>query len=213
MFVVFFCVGPSCRHIKKGTDQTLLKKLSGDSDLTSCQDCNHEENKENISNTLQQDSEQEQETPVVWMCLKCGHRVSLFNPFILKILTVYEVTFLLNDQMYLFYQGCGRNSENQHAIKHYETPRSDPHCLVICLDSWSVWWVCYCGVLITETYRVCLKWEVPVHFFFAKPPGVTYVMTKSSTPERDIWLSWWPNLKNKPLRRRVGPIEKFSISV
>ncbi|KAM6933705.1 ubiquitin carboxyl-terminal hydrolase 16 [Xenentodon cancila] len=45
------------------------------------------------------------------MCLKCGHR------------------------------GCGRHSESQHAIKHYETPRSDPHCLVVSLDNWSVW--CY----------------------------------------------------------------------
>ncbi|XP_035478575.2 ubiquitin carboxyl-terminal hydrolase 16 isoform X2 [Scophthalmus maximus] len=45
------------------------------------------------------------------MCLKCGHR------------------------------GCGRHSENQHAIKHYETPRSDPHCLVVSMDNWSVW--CY----------------------------------------------------------------------
>ncbi|XP_035535706.1 ubiquitin carboxyl-terminal hydrolase 16 [Morone saxatilis] len=106
--------GPSCRHIKKGTDQTLLKKLSGNSDWTSCQDCKHEENeenKENISATLPQESEEDHETAGVWMCLKCGHR------------------------------GCGRNSENQHAIKHYETPRSDPHCLVISLDSWSVW--CY----------------------------------------------------------------------
>ncbi|KAM9359034.1 ubiquitin carboxyl-terminal hydrolase 16 [Symphorus nematophorus] len=103
--------GPSCRHIKKGTDQTLLKKLSGNSDWTNCQDCKHEENKENISTTVQQESEEEQETAAIWMCLKCGHR------------------------------GCGRNSENQHAIKHYETPRSDPHCLVISLDNWSVW--CY----------------------------------------------------------------------
>ncbi|XP_076590605.1 ubiquitin carboxyl-terminal hydrolase 16 [Chaetodon auriga] len=101
--------GPSCRHIKKGTDQTLLKKLN--SDCTRCQDCKHEENKEKISTSLQQDPEVEQQTAGVWMCLKCGHR------------------------------GCGRNSENQHAIKHYETPRSDPHCLVISLDSWSVW--CY----------------------------------------------------------------------
>ncbi|XP_058601567.1 ubiquitin carboxyl-terminal hydrolase 16 isoform X1 [Onychostoma macrolepis] len=38
------------------------------------------------------------------------------------------------------YIGCGR-SENQHAIKHYETPRSEPHCLVLSLDVWSVW--CY----------------------------------------------------------------------
>ncbi|XP_029301737.1 ubiquitin carboxyl-terminal hydrolase 16 [Cottoperca gobio] len=106
--------GPSCRHIKKGTEQTLLKKLSGNSDWTNCQDCKHEENeenKENISTTGPQEPEEEKETTPTWMCLKCGHR------------------------------GCGRNSENQHAIKHYETPRSEPHCLVISLDNWSVW--CY----------------------------------------------------------------------
>ncbi|XP_056297292.1 ubiquitin carboxyl-terminal hydrolase 16 [Pseudoliparis swirei] len=103
--------GPSCRHIKKGTDQTIIKKLSGNSDWTRCQDCKHEENKENISTTVPQDSEEEKETTAIWMCLKCGNI------------------------------GCGRNSENQHAIKHNETPRSDPHCLVISLDNWSVW--CY----------------------------------------------------------------------
>lgn len=81
---VFFLIGPSCRHIKKGTDQTLLKKLSGNSNLTSCQDCNNEENKENISSSAQeQDSGKSQETPVVWMCLKCGHRVSLYVQLIL----------------------------------------------------------------------------------------------------------------------------------
>ncbi|KAM6286428.1 ubiquitin carboxyl-terminal hydrolase 16 isoform 3-T5 [Spheniscus humboldti] len=37
--------------------------------------------------------------------------------------------------------GCGRNSPEQHALKHYTTPRSDPHCLVLSLDNWSVW--CY----------------------------------------------------------------------
>ncbi|XP_051521534.1 ubiquitin carboxyl-terminal hydrolase 16-like isoform X2 [Myxocyprinus asiaticus] len=57
------------------------------------------------------EDELHKESPAVWMCLKCGHR------------------------------GCGRSSENQHAIKHYETPRSDPHCLVLSLDVWCVW--CY----------------------------------------------------------------------
>ncbi|XP_074535533.1 ubiquitin carboxyl-terminal hydrolase 16 [Halichoeres trimaculatus] len=107
----FDLTGPSCRHIKKGTDQTLLKKLSGNSDWIHCQDCKHEENKENIGSTQPQEAEEENEGVPVWMCLKCGHR------------------------------GCGRSSENTHAIKHYETPRSDPHCLVISLDNWSVW--CY----------------------------------------------------------------------
>uniref|UniRef100_A0A672FZ17 Ubiquitin carboxyl-terminal hydrolase n=1 Tax=Salarias fasciatus TaxID=181472 RepID=A0A672FZ17_SALFA len=97
----------SCRHIMKGTDKTLLKKLASISDWTSCQDCKHEEDKENISTDQPEDSE----TAGMWMCLKCGHR------------------------------GCGRNSENRHAIQHFETPRSEPHCLVVSLDSWSVW--CY----------------------------------------------------------------------
>uniref|UniRef100_A0A4W5M3W9 Ubiquitin carboxyl-terminal hydrolase n=1 Tax=Hucho hucho TaxID=62062 RepID=A0A4W5M3W9_9TELE len=61
--------------------------------------------------TVQAPSEETSETPTTWMCLKCGHR------------------------------GCGRTSEDQHAIKHYEKPRSDPHCLVLNLDNWSVW--CY----------------------------------------------------------------------
>lgn len=52
-----------------------------------------------------------EENPSIWLCLKCGH------------------------------QGCGRNSQEQHALKHYETPRSELHCLVLNLDNWSVW--CY----------------------------------------------------------------------
>ncbi|KAM4702191.1 ubiquitin carboxyl-terminal hydrolase 16 isoform 1-T2 [Discoglossus pictus] len=65
-----------------------------------------------VDNPSKDAPEEEQlEEPSVWLCLKCGHR------------------------------GCGRNSEHQHAIKHYSTPRSEPHCLVLNFDTWSVW--CY----------------------------------------------------------------------
>lgn len=130
---MFFFAGPSCRHIKKGTDQTLFKKLSENSNWTSCQDCKNEENKEEINTCMQQGCEEEQETPSIWMCLKCGHGVSFVKHLIQQC-----VQFCLKCR-FVFYQGCGRNSEHQHAIKHYETPHSDPHCLVISLDSWSVW--------------------------------------------------------------------------
>uniref|UniRef100_A0A4W3JG70 Ubiquitin carboxyl-terminal hydrolase n=1 Tax=Callorhinchus milii TaxID=7868 RepID=A0A4W3JG70_CALMI len=50
-------------------------------------------------------------SPDIWMCLKCG------------------------------YQGCSRNSEDQHSLKHSQATRSDPHCIVINLESWSIW--CY----------------------------------------------------------------------
>ncbi|XP_023799248.1 ubiquitin carboxyl-terminal hydrolase 16 isoform X1 [Cyanistes caeruleus] len=57
------------------------------------------------------EDEETDEGTSIWLCLKCGHR------------------------------GCDRNSPDQHALKHYERPRSDPHCLVLSLDNWSVW--CY----------------------------------------------------------------------
>ncbi|KAM8853403.1 ubiquitin carboxyl-terminal hydrolase 16 isoform 1-T1 [Synchiropus picturatus] len=102
---------PSCRHIRKGTDQTIIKKVPASCKWTTCQDCNEQDEGENADAELMQELEDEADAVAVWMCLKCGHR------------------------------GCGRHSENKHAIKHYETPRSDPHCLVISLDQWSVW--CY----------------------------------------------------------------------
>ncbi|ERE75543.1 ubiquitin carboxyl-terminal hydrolase 16 isoform X2 [Cricetulus griseus] len=62
-------------------------------------------------NKVKEGPEEEAEDPSVWLCLKCGH------------------------------QGCGRDSQEQHALKHYSTPRSEPHYLVLSLDNWSVW--CY----------------------------------------------------------------------
>lgn len=98
-FFIFFCLflGPSCRHIKKGTDQTLLKKL-GNPDWMTCQDCKHEENKENMIDSLSQDSEEDKETPPVWMCLKCGHRVSFFCPIYHSCFNhVYSNIFLIDE--------------------------------------------------------------------------------------------------------------------
>ncbi|XP_062371380.1 ubiquitin carboxyl-terminal hydrolase 16 isoform X2 [Cinclus cinclus] len=65
------------------------------------------------SKTQEKAEEEEEETEgtSIWLCLKCGHR------------------------------GCDRSSPDQHALKHYKTPRSDPHSLVLSLDNWSVW--CY----------------------------------------------------------------------
>lgn len=85
-----------------------------------------------------------------------------------------------------FYQGCGRTSESQHAIKHYETPRSDPHCLVISLDNWSVWWarVCCCGVLISVQ---CVNNSVLIVPFFHMLPNLQVLL---------VW--WWsPVLENR----------------
>ncbi|XP_070263412.1 ubiquitin carboxyl-terminal hydrolase 16 isoform X4 [Myotis yumanensis] len=106
---------PVCRHIRKGLEQSILKKALVNVEWNICQDCK-------TDNKVKDKSEEEtEENPSVWLCLKCGH------------------------------QGCGRNSQEQHALKHYLTPRSEPHCLVLSLDNWSVWcYLCddevqYCG--------------------------------------------------------------------
>ncbi|XP_012665152.1 ubiquitin carboxyl-terminal hydrolase 16 isoform X2 [Otolemur garnettii] len=77
-------------------------------------------------NKVKDKSEEEtEENPSVWLCLKCGH------------------------------QGCGRNSQEQHALKHYMTLRSEPHCLVLSLDNWSVWcYLCDCEVQYGSSSRL-----------------------------------------------------------
>ncbi|XP_009273693.1 PREDICTED: ubiquitin carboxyl-terminal hydrolase 45 isoform X3 [Aptenodytes forsteri] len=47
----------------------------------------------------------------IWLCLKCGS------------------------------QGCSKTSEGQHSLKHFQTARAEPHCIVINLSTWIIW--CY----------------------------------------------------------------------
>ncbi|XP_064026256.1 ubiquitin carboxyl-terminal hydrolase 45 isoform X2 [Pogoniulus pusillus] len=47
----------------------------------------------------------------VWLCLKCGS------------------------------QGCSKNSEGQHSLKHFQMARTEPHCIVVSLSTWIIW--CY----------------------------------------------------------------------
>ncbi|XP_077159722.1 ubiquitin carboxyl-terminal hydrolase 45 isoform X3 [Paroedura picta] len=39
------------------------------------------------------------------------------------------------------YLGCSQNSEVQHSLKHFQTSRAEPHCIVINISTWIVW--CY----------------------------------------------------------------------
>lgn len=63
------CQGPSCSHIRKGIDHSLFKRTAPDVDWNSCQDC------QGGLNTNSED-EINGEPQVLWVCLKCGHRVS-----------------------------------------------------------------------------------------------------------------------------------------
>ncbi|XP_041114634.1 ubiquitin carboxyl-terminal hydrolase 16-like isoform X2 [Polyodon spathula] len=94
-----------CPHTRKVLDLSLIKKAVQDGMLNACQDCKGDE-KEGDSIEIENT-----ESPLIWVCLKCGHR------------------------------GCGRDSDQQHAIKHFEKSHSDPHCLVVSLENWNIW--CY----------------------------------------------------------------------
>lgn len=59
----YTCVGVTCTHIRKGLDSTWLRKTSPDESWNTCEVCEPENG-------------DGRETPAVWMCLKCGHRVS-----------------------------------------------------------------------------------------------------------------------------------------
>ncbi|XP_013788521.1 ubiquitin carboxyl-terminal hydrolase 16-like [Limulus polyphemus] len=68
--------------------------------------------KKDVSSSQENPSEDDVlEDHSVWMCLQCGHL------------------------------GCGRFSENKHALHHYQTPHSDSHCVVVNTTNWGVW--CY----------------------------------------------------------------------
>ncbi|XP_075053233.1 ubiquitin carboxyl-terminal hydrolase 16 [Mixophyes fleayi] len=97
---------PTCKHIRKGLDEGVVKRALINVEWHVCQDC-QADGKENGNDEEEECGEED----VVWLCLKCGHR------------------------------GCGRYSERQHALNHYNTPRSEPHCLVLNVGDWNVW--CY----------------------------------------------------------------------
>ncbi|XP_016128381.1 ubiquitin carboxyl-terminal hydrolase 16 [Sinocyclocheilus grahami] len=83
------------------------------------------------------------------------------------------------------HRGCGR-SENQHAIKHYETPRSEPHCLVLSLDVWSVWcYICDDDVQFSSTGQLA-QLITNIRKQVLSDPGKRSSNRKSKTEESSV---------------------------
>ncbi|OWK01485.1 USP45 [Cervus elaphus hippelaphus] len=53
--------------------------------------------------------------PDIWLCLKCGFQCSIYL------------------------QGCGKNSEGQHSLKHFKSWRAELHCIIVNLSTWIIW--------------------------------------------------------------------------
>ncbi|XP_016355493.1 ubiquitin carboxyl-terminal hydrolase 16-like isoform X1 [Sinocyclocheilus anshuiensis] len=83
------------------------------------------------------------------------------------------------------HRGCGR-LENQHAIKHYETPRSEPHCLVLSLDVWSVWcYICDDEVQFSSTGQLA-QLITNIRKQVLSDPGKRSSNRKSKTEESSV---------------------------
>lgn len=111
--------GPRCSHLNKAINvNTMRKALKQLGSLNQCTSCSRE-------STSGRKAQETPESPVVegsedlgeaaeitlWVCLQCGHL------------------------------GCDRNSKEKHALKHYQTPRSASHAVVLNITTWVVW--CY----------------------------------------------------------------------
>lgn len=117
-----------CQHSKKAVNINTVRKVMKQAEFRiECMDCGRDGNKKDGSlvggsscrsdsglGTTETDMEEamfDVIEPSVWMCLHCGH------------------------------QGCGRNSHEKHALKHYEISRSTSHAVALNLSSWMIW--CY----------------------------------------------------------------------
>lgn len=60
-----------CKHIRKGLDQGHVRKALQNVEWRVCQDCKAD------SKTQEKAEEEADEGSSIWLCLKCGHRVSL----------------------------------------------------------------------------------------------------------------------------------------
>ncbi|XP_019646954.1 PREDICTED: ubiquitin carboxyl-terminal hydrolase 16-like [Branchiostoma belcheri] len=106
--------GVQCPHINKGVNQAQVKKaLQKGSPHLECVGCSKEgaSGARGRTEPAADTCLDEELEATLWLCLQCGH------------------------------QGCGRNSRSQHALKHYETPRSGCHSVVVNTTTWMVW--CY----------------------------------------------------------------------
>lgn len=106
-----------CPHVSKSINFSAMKKGLGKQAFGECAGCAKESSKR-PSQLPVEDLEGavgsdflDPPEPVLWVCLQCGN------------------------------QGCGRASQEKHALKHYETPRSSQHNVVINTTTWSAW--CY----------------------------------------------------------------------
>ncbi|CAC5376201.1 USP16_45 [Mytilus coruscus] len=126
---------PTCNHVNMSVNFAQMKKGLGKQTFGECLSCNKESSSSKrgekscdgmaASAMTTEDSLLGEMEPTMWVCLQCGH------------------------------QGCDRNSHEKHALKHYETPRSSSHCIVVNTATWSTWcYKCDDGVPVEKNKKI-----------------------------------------------------------
>ncbi|KAG7169017.1 Ubiquitin carboxyl-terminal hydrolase 16-like, partial [Homarus americanus] len=105
--------------------------------ITESKPCGHASRSVNL-NLVKKALKQGQEIGECTQCRK-GHQIQLKDEECNPVLDSYEPVIWLC--LYCGHQGCDRNTQEQHSLLHYRTPRSDPHCLILSTQAWNVW--CY----------------------------------------------------------------------
>ncbi|XP_022081672.1 ubiquitin carboxyl-terminal hydrolase 16-like [Acanthaster planci] len=104
-----------CAHMDKAVNLSGIKKglkqAGGSSKLGQCVSCVNDKGASDKHSAACSEDSLDHHGNTTWLCLFCGN------------------------------QGCGRGSQHQHALKHYETPRSASHTVSLCVDTMAVW--CY----------------------------------------------------------------------
>ncbi|XP_030850609.1 ubiquitin carboxyl-terminal hydrolase 16-like [Strongylocentrotus purpuratus] len=150
--------GKECTHLDKSVSLNNVKKGLKNYGFGQCSLCAGDKGS---GGSVKKDSsiddvDGEVFEPVIWLCLACGS------------------------------QGCCRSSPAQHALKHFETARSNSHPLAVCLANWNVWcYKCDDAISPSESKKLgeCMDW-IKKQAFQQKPAEKS--ASKKKSREADV---------------------------
>ncbi|XP_041461940.1 ubiquitin carboxyl-terminal hydrolase 16-like isoform X4 [Lytechinus variegatus] len=150
--------GKECTHLEKSVSLTGVKKGLKNYGFGQCSSCTSDKGSGSSVKKSSPVDEVDGDVfePVIWLCLACGS------------------------------QGCCRNSPAQHALKHFETPRTGSHSVAVCLANWNVWcYKCDDAISPSESKKLgeCMDW-IKKQAFQQKPAEKS--ASKKKSKEADV---------------------------
>ncbi|CAG5136194.1 unnamed protein product, partial [Candidula unifasciata] len=180
--------GNGCPHVSKAVNLAAMRKAVQKSDITlgECSGCVKDGSKSSsrdlfgglIEGAPPADGDDlEPLETTVCICLQCG------------------------------YQGCDRNSHNKHALKHYKTPHSGIHSIVVNLTTWVTW--CYiCDEEVPHNPRIqgCIDF-LQKQSGISKPDPVPLPGRSLESPVAEAA----PVFVNTPVGKNTSPVSCMKV--